>query len=64
MKKNFDIKVSVLGAGYWGTVIINTLHKLGYKNINVYDTNNKNLLILKENFQKLLLKKFRKNIKR
>ena len=43
MKKNFDIKVSVLGAGYWGTVIINTLHKLGYKNISVYDTNNKNL---------------------
>ena len=28
MKKNFDIKVSVLGAGYWGTVIINTLNKI------------------------------------
>ena len=40
MKKNFDIKVAVLGVGYWGTVIINTLHKLVIK-INVYDTNNK-----------------------
>ena len=58
MKKNFDIKVSVLGIGYWGTVIINTLNKLGYKNINVYDTNNKNLLILKKKFPKIIIKKF------
>lgn len=62
MKKNFDIKVAVLGAGYWGTVIINTLHKLGYKNINVYDTNNKNLLILKKKFPKIIIKKNLKKI--
>ncbi len=62
MKKNFDIKVSVLGAGYWGTVIINTLNKLGYKNINVYDTNNRNLLILKKKFPKIIIKKNLENI--
>lgn len=62
MKKNFDIKVSVLGAGYWGTVIINTLNKLGYKNINVYDTNKRNLLILKKKFPKIIIKKNLENI--
>ena len=31
MKKNFNTKVSVLGVGYWGTILINTLIKLGYK---------------------------------
>lgn len=62
MKKNFYIKVSVLGAGYWGTVIINTLNKLGYKNINVYDTNNRNLLILKKKFPKIIIKKNLENI--
>ena len=57
MKNKFNIKLSVLGSGYWGTIIINTLYKLGYKNIVVFDVNSKNLLILKKNFQILLLKK-------
>ena len=57
MKKNFNIKVSVLGAGYWGTILINTLLKLGFKNINVFDTNNKNLLILKKKFPKIIIEK-------
>ena len=57
MKRNFDIKISVLGAGYWGTILINTLLKLGYKNINVFDINKKNLLIVKKKFPKIIVKK-------
>ena len=57
MKKNFDTKISVLGAGYWGTILINTLIKLGYKNINVFDVNSKNLLILKKKFPVIVIKK-------
>ena len=60
MKKKFNIKLSVLGSGYWGTIIINTLYKLGYKNIVVFDVNSKNLAILKKSFQILLLKKILK----
>ena len=57
MKKIFDTKISVLGAGYWGTILVNTLIKLGYKNINVFDVNSKNLLILKKKFPIIVIKK-------
>ncbi len=57
MKKKFDLKITVLGSGYWGTIIINTLYKLGFRNINVYDINNKNLSILKKKFPKITIKK-------
>ena len=64
MKKKFNIKLSVLGSGYWGTIIINTLYKLGYKNIVVFDVNSKNLLILKKKFPNIIIeKKFEKILK-
>ena len=41
MKKNLNKKISIIGAGYWGTVIVNTLIKIGIKDITVFDVNKK-----------------------
>ncbi len=64
MKKKINIKLSVLGSGYWGTIIINTLYKLGYKNIVVFDVNSKNLAILKKKFPNIIIEKNLKRILR
>ena len=37
MSKNLNKKIVVVGAGYWGTIIVNSLFKLKYKNIYVID---------------------------
>ena len=48
--KNKNQKIAVIGSGYWGTIIINTLEKLKFKNIIVYDKNLENIKILKKKF--------------
>jgi len=47
---NKNQKIAIIGSGYWGTIIINTLQKLKFKNIFVYDKNHKNIKILKKKF--------------
>ena len=53
MSKNLNKKIVVVGAGYWGTIIVNTLFKLNYKNIYVIDKNKFNLKIISKRFRKL-----------
>ena len=48
MKNN---QIGIIGLGYWATNIINTLEKMGYKNIHCFDINKKNAKSLKKKFQ-------------
>ena len=48
--KNKNQKIAVIGSGYWGTILINTLEKLKFKNIIVYDKNLENIKIVKKKF--------------
>jgi len=41
--------IGVIGAGYWGSIVIKTLIKLGYKNLIVCDTNENKLNDIKFN---------------
>jgi predicted dehydrogenase len=68
---NKNQKIAVIGSGYWGSIIINTLINLKFKNIIVFDTSVKNKLIIKKkykiikfenNFSKILNDKLIKNI--
>ncbi len=45
-----NIKIGLIGSGYWGTNIIKTLEDLNIKNIYVFDTNRKQLLSTKKKF--------------
>lgn len=62
MKKNLNKKISIIGAGYWGTVLVNTLFKIGIKDITVFDINTKNLNILKKKFLNVQIEKNFQNI--
>ena len=53
MKKNFNKKITIIGAGYWGTIITKTLIKIGIKDITVFDINKKNLKILQKKFSSI-----------
>jgi len=53
MKNNLNKKIVVVGAGYWGTIIVNTLYKLKYKNIHILDKNKFNLQVIKKRFPKV-----------
>ena len=56
MKNN---QIGIVGVGYWGTNILNVLHKIGIKNIYCYDNNIKNLKEVKKKFPKIkILKNF------
>ena len=46
-------KICLIGAGYWGTIVINALIKLKFKNIFVYDVNLNNLNIIKKKFRNI-----------
>ena len=48
---NKEQKIAVVGSGYWGSIIINTLIKLGFKNIIIYDKSIKNKKIAKKKFK-------------
>ncbi len=62
MKKYYKRKIAVIGSGYWGSIIINTLYQIGINEITVYDINRKNLNIAKKNFKKIKIEKNFKNI--
>ncbi len=46
-------KIAVIGAGYWGSIIINTLIKLNFKNITICDKSLKNIKIAKKKFKNI-----------
>ena len=48
MKNN---QIGIIGLGYWGANIINTLEKIGFKNIHCFDINKKNSNSLKKKFK-------------
>lgn len=50
MIKYKNIKIGIVGSGYWGTNIIKTLEDLKIKNIYVFDSNKKQLLSTKKKF--------------
>lgn len=50
MVKYKNIKIGIVGTGYWGTNIIKTLEDLNIKKIFVYDLNKKQLLSTKKKF--------------
>tara|TARA_B100001057_G_C22811192_1_gene935488 strand:+ start:779 stop:1756 length:978 start_codon:yes stop_codon:yes gene_type:complete len=46
-------QIGIVGVGYWGTNIVNVLHKIGVKNIYCHDNDIKNLKELKKKFPKV-----------
>ena len=50
---NKNTKIGLIGCGYWGTIIVNSLIEMGYTNISIYDKNQKNSLILQKKFKNL-----------
>ena len=46
--RNKNQKIVVIGSGYWGSIIINTLIELKFKNITIFDKSNKNKKIAKK----------------
>ena len=60
---NFNkYKVAVIGCGYWGSIITNSLLKIGIKKIYIYDQNHKNTLILKKKYKNLIITKSYKDL--
>jgi len=49
--RNKNQKIVVIGSGYWGSIIINTLIELKFKNITIFDKSNKNKKIAKKKFK-------------
>lgn len=54
MKNN---QIGIVGAGYWGTNIINTLYKVGIKTIYCHDNNIENLKEIKKKFSSIKIVK-------
>ena len=48
---NKNQKIAVIGSGYWGSIIINTLIELKFRNIIIYDKSTKNKKIAKKKFK-------------
>ena len=48
-------KIALIGSGYWGTILLNSLHKLNFKNILVHDKNQNNISILKKKFKQITI---------
>tara|TARA_B100000902_G_scaffold394571_1_gene451173 strand:- start:467 stop:1432 length:966 start_codon:yes stop_codon:yes gene_type:complete len=55
-------KIAIIGAGYWGSIIINTLTNLKFKNIVVHDINKSNLNIIKKKFNNICIENKLTNI--
>jgi predicted dehydrogenase len=54
-------QIGIVGAGYWGTNIINVLYKLGIKKIYCFDQNNKNQKEIKKKFPQInIISNFKK----
>ena len=54
--------IAVVGCGYWGTIIVNNLIKIGYKKVHVYDSNPNNSKTLKNKFINVIIEKQLNNI--
>lgn len=50
---NKSQKVAVIGSGYWGSIIINTLIELKFRNIIIFDKSIKNKKIAKQKFKSI-----------
>ena len=50
MVKYKNLKIGIVGSGYWGTNIIKTLEVLAIKNIYVFDLNKSQLISTKKKF--------------
>jgi predicted dehydrogenase len=50
---NKNQKIVVIGSGYWGSIIINTLLELKFKNITIFDKSIKNKKIAKKKFKSI-----------
>jgi predicted dehydrogenase len=50
-------QIGIIGLGYWGANIINTLEKIGFKNIHCFDINKKNSSSLKNKFKHIKIYK-------
>ena len=50
LKINKNSKIALIGCGYWGSILTNSLLQLGYKNIFFYYQNHKNSKTLKKKF--------------
>ena len=57
MKKYKELKIGIIGCGYWATNIIKTLEKLNIKNISTFDKDTSKVNLIKKKFP------FTKNIK-
>ena len=57
MKKIKDIKIGVIGCGYWATNIIKTLENLKLKNIHVFDKDNSKIKLMKKKFNFIKISK-------
>lgn len=53
--KIIESNIAVIGSGYWGTILINSLYVLNYKKIYVFDKSKKNLLIVKKRFPNIII---------
>ena len=50
-KSNYlNQKIAIIGCGYWGSIIVNSLLNIGHKNIIIFDSKHKNSIILKKKF--------------
>ena len=45
---NINQKIAIIGCGYWGTMLVNSLINIGFKNVFVHAKNLKNVKILKQ----------------
>ena len=57
MKKIKDIKIGVIGCGYWATNIIKTLENLKLKNVHVFDKDNSKIKLMKKKFNFIKISK-------
>ena len=61
MKKD---NIAIIGLGYWGTIVTNTLISLSiFKNIFIYDNDNSKIKIIKKKFGNKVIPTRHKKIK-
>lgn len=57
---NINQKIAIIGCGYWGTILVNSLINIGFKNIFAHDKNLTNVKILKKKFKNIrFVKKYK-----
>ena len=48
-------KTAIIGTGYWGSIIFNTLSKITKKKIYIFDINKENSSLLKRRFKNRII---------